>query len=263
MRIRRSPVLLMTLGNGLPPGAGRTPPTVRRATESAGRQGEGWSKTQLARVLFSGNANPGDCYEGELERDEAGDVALPPAADALRPDLALAWKPMGAGEWRSSHRVGSRGRETREAARRGNWRGNWRGTQSGQWLRRQPPHRGNCAATVSVRSAIAVRPEQEEAAVPLPGSSSYAAVAGKQPELDVRCNRRVQRVRSRFSRSAVKPKSKGRGSWVASQSLGSPPVSGTAVSSGSAVKRDSRVAVLCLSATSVILVLVVGMPRRG
>ena len=63
--------------------------------------------------------------------------------------------------------------------------------------------------------------------------------------------------------SAVLPKSKGRRSWVASQSLGSPPVSGTAVSSGSAVKRDSWVAVLGLSATSAILVLVIGMPRRG
>ena len=61
---------------------------------------------------------------------------------------------------------------------------------------------GNCAAKVSVRSAIAVRPEQEEVAVRLPVSSSYAAVMGKQPELVVRSNRRVQRVRSRFSRSA-------------------------------------------------------------
>ena len=50
---------------------------------------------------------------------------------------------------------------------------------------------GNCAATMSVRSAVAVRPEQEEAAVPLPVSSSYAAVMGKRPELDVRSNRRV------------------------------------------------------------------------
>ena len=59
----------------MPPGAGRTPPTVRPATENAGTQGEGWSKTQLPRVLFSGNANPGGCNEGELERTAAGDVA--------------------------------------------------------------------------------------------------------------------------------------------------------------------------------------------
>ena len=149
-----------------------------------------------------------------------------------------------------------------QAATLGNRRGKGRGTQSGQWLRRRPPHRGNCAAMMSVQSAVAVRPEHGEAAVPLPLSSSYAAVMGKRPELDVRSNRRVQRVRSRFSRSAVKPKGEGRGSWVASQSLGSPPVSGTAVSSGSAVKRDSWIAVLGPVATSAILVLVVGMPSR-
>ena len=50
---------------------------------------------------------------------------------------------------------------------------------------------GDCAATVSVRSAVAVRPEQWEAAAPLPVSSSYAAGVGKRPELAVRSNRRV------------------------------------------------------------------------
>ncbi len=44
---------------------------------------------------------------------------------------------------------------------------------------------------MSVRSAVAVRPEHVETAVPLPVSSSYAAVMGKQPELVVRSNRRV------------------------------------------------------------------------
>ena len=68
---------------------------------------------------------------------------------------------------------------------------------------------GNCAATVSVRSDIAVRPEQREAAVPLPLSSRYAAVMGKRLELDVRSNRRVQRVRSRFSRSARETEGEG------------------------------------------------------
>ena len=87
---------------------------------------------------------------------------------------------------------------------------------------------GNCAATVSVRSAVAVRPEQEDTAVPLPVSSSHAAVMVKQPGLVVRSNRRVPRVRSRFSRSASETEGEGR-----------------------------RVAVLGLVATSVILVLVV------
>ena len=50
---------------------------------------------------------------------------------------------------------------------------------------------GNCAATASVRSAVAVRPEQGEAAAPLPVSSSYAAVVGKRPEGENRSNRRV------------------------------------------------------------------------
>ena len=44
---------------------------------------------------------------------------------------------------------------------------------------------------MSVRSAVAVRPERVKAAVPLSVSSSYAAVVGKQPELVVRSNRRV------------------------------------------------------------------------
>ena len=44
---------------------------------------------------------------------------------------------------------------------------------------------------MSVRSAVAVRPEHVETAVPLSVSSSYAAVMGKQPELVVRSNRRV------------------------------------------------------------------------
>ena len=183
----------------------------------------------------------------------------PPAPDALRPGSGIGH---GTPVWGLEQGAVRPGCHSRGTATWGNRRGKRRGTQSGQWLRRRPPHRGNCAAMMSVQSAVAVRPEHGEAAVPLPLSSSYAAVMGKRPELDVRSNRRVQRVRSRFSRSAVKPKGEGRGSWVASQSLGSPPVSGTAVSSGSAVKRDSWIAVLGPVATSAILVLVVGMPSR-
>ena len=115
---------------------------------------------------------------------------------ALRLALGMERR-LGVGERRNSPRVSFLGncyvgdrREERNV------------TQSGQWLRRKPPGNGNCAATVSVRSAVAARPEQGEAAVPLPVSSSYAAVVGKRPELVVRSNRRVQRVRSRFSRSA-------------------------------------------------------------
>ena len=44
---------------------------------------------------------------------------------------------------------------------------------------------------MSVRSGVAVRQEQGEVAVPLPVSSSYAAVMGTQPEHVVRSSRRV------------------------------------------------------------------------
>ena len=37
------------------------------------------------RVLFSGNADPGDCDEGELKGNVARNVAWPPVPDALRP----------------------------------------------------------------------------------------------------------------------------------------------------------------------------------
>ena len=58
MVIRTSLVLLMTLGQRLPPSAGRTPPTVRRATENAGTLGEGWSKTQLAQGVIQREREP-------------------------------------------------------------------------------------------------------------------------------------------------------------------------------------------------------------
>ena len=65
----------------------------------------------------------------------------------------------------------------------GNKRRKGRGTQCGQWLRREPPHRGNCAAMMSVRSAVAVRPEQDEATVPPSVSSSYPQSWGRSQSL--------------------------------------------------------------------------------
>ena len=56
--MRTSPVSLMTLGKRLPPGAGRTPPTVRRATENAGTQGGGWQTTQLAQGVIQREREP-------------------------------------------------------------------------------------------------------------------------------------------------------------------------------------------------------------
>ena len=136
---------------------------------------------------------------GELEGAVVRNVVWPPAPDALRPGSDIGH---GTPVWGLAKGAVRPGCYAWDAARLGNKRGKGRGTQSGQWLRREPPRRGNCAATMSARSAVAVRPEQGEAAVPLPVSNSYAAVVGKQPELIVRSNRRVWRVRSCFSRSA-------------------------------------------------------------
>ena len=117
---------------------------------------------------------------GELERNAAGDVALTPAPDALRPGSGIGH---GTPVWAFEQGAVRPGCHSRGTATWGNRRGKGRGTQSGQWLRRKPPHRGNCVATVRVRSAVAVRPEQDEPAVPLPVSSSYAAVMGSSRSL--------------------------------------------------------------------------------
>ena len=90
----------------------------------------------------------------------------------------------------------AQGVSSRQAATLGN--GSW-GIREGNGEERSPASAyvvsrrvdGNCASTMSVRSADSVQPEQGEAAVPLPVSSSYAAVVGKQPELVIRSNRRV------------------------------------------------------------------------
>ncbi len=60
---------------------------------------------------------------------------------------------------------------------------------------------------MGVRSAVAVRPEQGEAAVPLSVSSSYAAVMGKQPEGESRSNRSGKNAK-RVGRSAVERESR-------------------------------------------------------
>ncbi len=113
----------------------------------------------------------------------------PPAPDALRPGSGIGhgtpvW---GGGERRSSPRVCSRGRETREAATWGNSRGKRWGTQCGQWLRRRPPHqwelrcngkrpvcccsatgaRGSCGAAACVQQLRRRRGEAAGACCPL------------------------------------------------------------------------------------------------
>ena len=96
------------------------------------------------RVLFSGNANPGGCNEGELERTAAGDVALPPAPDALRPGSGSGH---GTPVWGLEQDAVRPGCIQQASCYLGEWelgnkRGKRRGTQSGQWLRRRPPDRG-------------------------------------------------------------------------------------------------------------------------
>ena len=88
---------------------------------------------------------------------------------------------------RSSPRVYSAGKLLRWGIGEGN--GEERSPAGGYAVSQRTD--GNCAATMSVRPGIAVRPEHVKAAVPLSVSSSYAAIMGKQPELVVSSNRRV------------------------------------------------------------------------
>ena len=136
-----------------------------RPETGAPTENAGWGLEQDA-------ARPG-CYSagtrtleaatrGELKGTAAGDVALIPGAGRTTPWVwHWAWNAdWGAGERRSSPRVYIAGTRNLGTA----MRGERRGTQCGQWLRREPPRRRNCAATVSVRSGVAVRPEHVEAA---------------------------------------------------------------------------------------------------
>ena len=196
----------MTLGNSS---------ADRRRTHSAHGETRNGERRNAGRGLEQDAARPG-CYSagtrileaamrGELERDAAGDVVLIPGAGRTTPWVwHWAWNAdWGAGERRSSPRVYIAGTRNLGTA----MRGERRGTQSGPWLHHQPPRRGTCAATMSVRPVVAVRPEHVKAAVPLSVSSSYAAAKWEQPGRVVRSNRRVQRVRSRFRRSAVERES--------------------------------------------------------
>ena len=131
-------VSLMTLGKGLPSGAGRTPPTVRLATENKGRQGEGWTRRSSPRVLFNGNENPGGCDEGRVEGNRSQECGFAPRRRTHRA-LGLALN-IGRrlGDW--SKAQFAQGVIPGKAATRGNRRGERRGTQSGRWLCRKPPH---------------------------------------------------------------------------------------------------------------------------
>ncbi len=171
---------------------------ARRCTHSAHGETRDGESRSAGRGLEPGAARPG-CYSaetrtleaamrGELKGNVARNVVWPRAPDALRPGSGIGHgTPIGGLEQDAVRPV----HYSQETATWGNSWGKGRGTQSGRWLHHQPPRRGNCAATVSVRPAVAVRPEHVKAAVRLPLPSSYAAVMGKQPERVVRSNRRV------------------------------------------------------------------------
>ena len=146
-----------------------------------------------------------------MERNAAGDAALAPGAGRTTPWVwHWAWNAgLGVGERRSSPRVYIAGTRNLGTAMRGNERGTKGNAVRPMATSSATGPNGNCAATICVRPDVAVRPEQGESAVRLPLSSSYAAVMGKRPELDVRSNRRVQRVRSRFSRYASETEGEG------------------------------------------------------
>ena len=141
------------------------------------------------RVLFSGNANPGGCNEGRVGEERSWGCGFNPRRrthSALGVALSMERR---FGGWRKAQ--SAQGVIPRKLLRGGLGEGNGeeRSPASGYVVSRRID--GNCASTMSVRSADSVQPEQGEAAEPLPVSNSYAAVVGKQPELVVRSNRRV------------------------------------------------------------------------
>ena len=95
------------------------------------------------RVLFSGNANPGGWDERRVEGERRWQCGFNPRRRTQYAlGLALGMeRRFGGGERRSSPKVYIAGTRNLGTAMRGNERGERRGTQSGQWLRRQTPHR--------------------------------------------------------------------------------------------------------------------------
>ena len=135
----------------------------------------------------------------ENERKRSPECGLSTAPDALRPRSGFGME-RRMGGW--SKTQFAQGVIPGELLRGGLGEGNGeeRSPASGYVV----SHRtnGDCAATMSVRPGVAVRPEHVKFADRLLVVGSYAAVVWKQSELVVRSNRRVYRVRSKFSRSA-------------------------------------------------------------
>ena len=94
----------------MPPGAGRTPPTVRRARENAGTQERRvrvGARRSSPRVLLSRSANPGGCNDGEIGEGRSWGCGLAPGAGRTPPWVwHWAWNAgLGVGARRSSPRV--------------------------------------------------------------------------------------------------------------------------------------------------------------
>ena len=217
------------------------------------------------RVLFNGNANPGGCNEGRVEGERSPECGCGPRRRThYALGLALGME-------------GRSGELRKGAVRPGSVRGDAKpgkllreGIGVGNGMQRSPVN----GYVVSHRTEETA-PQREAFGLLLPCDRSKGKLRcrflcpaatpqswGSGRSLMSAPTAECRECEAASAAPPVLPKSKSRGSWVASQSLGSPPVSGTAVNSGSAVKRDSWIAVLGPVATSAILVLVVGMPRR-
>ena len=130
------------------PGAGRTPPRVRRATENAGLGG--WRKTQSGQGLVRQAA----------QRACAGRTPLGLALEKGTPCGGWQRTQLGQGVIPGKLLRGRNGGE--------------RSPATGYAVRYRPD--GNCVATVSVRSAVvADGPERVKPAMPLPVSGNCAA----------------------------------------------------------------------------------------
>ncbi len=141
------------------------------------------------RASFSRNGYPGDCNEGRVGGGRSQECGLAPGAGRTTPWVGhWAWN-AGLGSWGNAQFA--QGVIPGEPLRGGLGQGNGeeRSPASGYAVGRRID--GNCAATMRVRSGVAVRPEHVKFADRLLVVGSYAAVMGKQPELVVRSNRRV------------------------------------------------------------------------
>ena len=183
----------------LHPGAGRTAPTVRRATENSGTQGEGWSKAQFAQGVIQRKREPWRLQGGESWRGTQLGTWCGPRCrtHSILGRIPQRRTPVW-GLAKGAVRPGcqSAGTPTLGLLREGN--DEERSPGASQFVSQQPG--GICVARASVRSVAYGRPERVRTAAPLPllvGQQPYRSddeTAGRY----LRSNRSVQRVRSEY-----------------------------------------------------------------